>query len=170
MPHPDLPVLNHPSTQAAGQRVMSKVWGFYNSEGVLNGPDGFTKRLQTTGDYLCSERDVQPSLRCEQGRTTAGGRRDAAARQTDNLPEKLMGLCQRFVWSWYCISSPRISPQSVKATGPDAGHLFSCSKKKNRNMLDSTVFIQAISSFFSSTGSVNYIVKAAIFNTWVHLC
>lgn len=63
LPHPDLPVLNHPSTQAVGQRVMSKVWWFYNSQGDLNGPDGFTKRLQTTGDYLCSEMALQPSLR-----------------------------------------------------------------------------------------------------------
>lgn len=63
MPHPDPPVLNHPSTQAGGQRVMSKVWWFYNSQGILNGPDGFTKRLRTTGDYLCSEMHLQPSLR-----------------------------------------------------------------------------------------------------------
>lgn len=128
-PRPSCP---HPSTQAVGQRVMSKVWWFYNSEGVLNGPDGFTKRLQTT-DYLWSDLDLQPSLRWEQCRTTAGGRRDAAARQTDNLPEMLTGLCQRFVWSWYCIFSPRMSPGSVKATGPDLLDTYlPAQRRKNR--------------------------------------
>lgn len=51
-----------------------------------------------------------------------------------------------------------------------AGHLSSCPKKKNQNILHSTVYIQAISSFFSISGSVNYIVTAEIFNIQVPLC